>query len=83
MAGLLRLLTRLEFDMKKQLVTLIGSPTFAAALSACVSSSGISGASGECRAVPLLDHGPRAQTTPYQNQLRKERQPQACGGTTK
>ena len=33
-----------------------------------------------------LDHGPRAMTTPYQNQLRKDQyaaRPQACGGTTK
>jgi hypothetical protein len=54
-----------------------------------VSSSGTSAATGDCRAEPLvlaLDHGPRAQTTPQQNQLRKERyeaQVKACAGTTK
>lgn len=55
-----------------------------------VSGSGTSGASGvRCPVEPLvlqLDHGPRAQTTPYQNQLRRERHEaaqQVCGRMTK
>ena len=61
----------------------------AAAQTTRVSSSGTSMAAGSCRIDPpvlQLDHGPRAQTTPYQNQLRKERheaQSKACGRTTK
>jgi len=41
-----------------------------------VSSSGTSAARGDCRVERLvlpLDHGPRAQTTPYQNAQRKAR----------
>lgn len=30
-----------------------------------------------------LDHGPRAQATPYQNQLRKQEQAKTCANTTK
>lgn len=61
----------------------------AAAETSRVSSSGTASARGDCPVEPLvlqLDHGPRAETTPYQNQLRKERheaQLKACGGTTK
>lgn len=46
----------------------------AAALAAPRASS--PGAQGECRVDPLvlqLDHGPRADTSPYINKLRKER----------
>jgi|Transcript_12888 hypothetical protein len=48
-----------------------------------------SGAQGECRVDPLvlqLDHGPRADTSPYINQLRRERheaQLKACASKTK
>jgi hypothetical protein len=41
-----------------------------------VSSSGTSSAGGDCRVEPLvlpLDHGPRAQTTRYQNEQRRQR----------
>jgi hypothetical protein len=55
-----------------------------------VSGSGTSGARGaKCPVEALvlpLDHGPRAQTTPAQNQLRKERHEaaqKACEGLTK
>jgi hypothetical protein len=54
-----------------------------------VSSSGTSAATGDCRVEPLVqqvDHGPRGQTTPYQNEQRRQRheaQMRACGGTTK
>ena len=52
------------------------------------SSSGTSAAPGDCRVEPLvlpLDHGPRASTTPDQNEQRKQRheeQLKACGWTT-
>jgi hypothetical protein len=55
-----------------------------------VSGSGTSGARGaKCPVQSLvlpLDHGPRAETTPYQNELRKQRHEaalKACEGTTK
>lgn len=61
----------------------------AAAETSRVSSSGTSAAGGGCRVERLvlpLDHGPRAQTTPFQNEQRRQRheaQLKACGGTTK
>ena len=54
-----------------------------------VSSSRTAGARGDCPVEPLvlpIDHGPRAQTTPYQNQLRRARheaQLKACERETK
>lgn len=47
-------------------------------LAACASDAGVTVAAGPktCPPEPLilpLDHGPRAQTTPYLNRLRKER----------
>lgn len=54
-----------------------------------VSSSGTAAAQGDCHVEPLvlpLDHGPRAQTTPYANEQRRQRheaQLKACTGTTK
>ncbi len=53
------------------------------------SSPGTEGARGECHVDPLvqqLDHGPRADTSPYINRLRRERhaaQVKACGATAK
>ena len=54
-----------------------------------VSGAGTSAAPGNCPVGPLvlpLDHGPRAQTTPSQNAVRKQRYEEhlkACGGMTK
>ncbi len=60
--------------MNKLIFPLVG----ALLLGACASDAGVAVATGPktCPPEPLilpLDHGPRAQTTPYLNRLRKER----------
>lgn len=58
-------------------------------ISRTVSASGASAAPGDCPAERLvlpLDHGPRAQATPYQDQVRKQQHEEklkACGGAAK
>ena len=75
--------------MNKLLITAIGALMLGATLSALGQSGkttapAMAGSKG-CPPPPLvlpLDHGPRAQTTPSQNRLRKERyeaQLKACG----
>ena len=60
--------------MKKLILTFVAGSALCAALPAMAGPDWQ--AIAPCALPPLvlqLDHGPRAQTTPYQNQLRKER----------
>lgn len=66
-----------------------GQATAPAQASRVVSAVGASAAPGDCPVERLAlppDHGPRAQATPYQNQVRKQQHEErlkACRGATK